>query len=215
MNYSNVKAVVFDLGGVLITPITERLGQLATWHGVAMEELLAVLMGPREVSTPDHPWHRAERGELPTAEMAAGVRPYAEAAGINLRGDEFDILLDGRFAVRDELCLLADELRAFGYTTSLLTNSFLEFRELLERRVGFGIFDHVIDSSEVGVRKPEPAIYELTSERLGVDPHQVLFLDDFAANLVGAADHGWNTFHVTDGEGVHRLLVELIDARRN
>ena len=89
-------------------------------------------------------------------------------------------------------------LRDEGYRTALLTNSFKEFRELLEAHVDFGAFDVVVDSSEVGWRKPEPEIYALTTELLGVPAGQILYLDDFEANLVGARAAGWRTIHVTD-----------------
>ena len=60
------------------------------------------------------------------------------------------------------------------------------------------MFDVVVDSSEVGLRKPEPGIYELTTEMLGVPADTILYLDDFAANLVGAEAAGWQTILVTD-----------------
>lgn len=74
-------SVVFDFGGVVITPITNMLDDIAGWHGVSMVEILDVLMGPREVSTVDHPWHRCERGELPTAALPVEIGPFAERGG--------------------------------------------------------------------------------------------------------------------------------------
>ena len=89
-------------------------------------------------------------------------------------------------------------MRDEGYSTGLLTNSFKEFRPLLESKVDFELFDVVVDSSEVGHRKPEPAIFQIVAERLGVNHDQIVYLDDFAANLTGAANAGWTTIHVTD-----------------
>jgi epoxide hydrolase-like predicted phosphatase len=192
-----ITAVVFDFGGVLITPITELLAEIADWHDVAMVDILGVLMGPRETSTADHPWHRAERGELPTTAMQREVVPFAEAAGIDLRGDEYERLLCGVFEVHDEVVDRIGRLRGEGYRTGLLTNSFVEFRPHLEQRIDFSIFDVVVDSSEVGCRKPEPRIYELTGAMVGEPAAQILYLDDFEANLVGARAAGWKTIHVT------------------
>ena len=59
-------------------------------------------------------------------------------------------------------------------------------------------FDAVVDSSEVGHRKPERAIYDLTAERLGVEPSRIIFLDDFGPNVAGARAAGWTAIHVTD-----------------
>ena len=190
--------VVFDFGGVLITPITTMLAEIAAWHDVAMLTMLDVLMGPREVSTPDHPWHRCERGEIPIAAMQADVTPFAAAAGIDLRGDEYAHLLRGEFDVHADVVDRIGKLRADGYPVGLLTNSFVEFRPIIEARVDIDLFDVVVDSSEVGHRKPEPAIYALTTERRGVAPEQIVYLDDFAANVNGARAAGWTTIHVTD-----------------
>jgi len=191
---------------VLITPITNLIEEVAGWHGIEMAAMLDVLMGPRDISTEDHPWHRAERGELATSALQAEVVPFAAAAGVTLRGDEYERLLCGEFEVHDEVVARIESLRAEGYSIGLLTNSFKEFRALLERHVDFSLFDVVVDSSEVGHRKPEPAIYAVVAERLGVDPEQIVYLDDFAANLDGAGAAGWSTIHVTD---VTRALADL------
>lgn len=191
-------AVVFDFGGVVISPITRHIAELADHHGVTMEELLVVVMGPREVSTVDHPWHRAERGEIGTAEFQEAVGPWAAHAGITLNGNEFAVILNGQFDVYDEVVRRIVSLRRDGYRTALLTNSFQEFRHILEARVDFTIFDEVVDSSEVGCRKPEPRIYQLTTERLGVPASEIVYLDDFLANVEGAKRAGWTAVHVHD-----------------
>ncbi len=201
-----VRAVVFDFGGVVISPITTLIAEVAAWHDVSMVEMLDVLMGPRESSTSDHPWHRAERGELATAEMQNEVVPFAEAAGVTLRGDEYARVLSGEFTVNDAMIDRVFSLRAQGYRLGLLTNSFVEFREHIESHVDFELFDAIVDSSEVGHRKPEPAIYDLMTRMLGVPAEEILYLDDFAANLDAARAAGWHTIHVTDVESALREL---------
>jgi epoxide hydrolase-like predicted phosphatase len=199
-------AVVVDFGGVLITPITHLLDEIALWHRVPMERMLDLLMGPREWSTPDHPWHRAERGEIPVTLLQAEVAPYAASAGIKLRGDEYDRLLSGDFFVNTPMVGRVAELRASGYRIGLLTNSFREFRPVIEERVDISLFDVVVDSSFVGSRKPEPEIYQLMAEMLAVEPARIVYLDDFEANLHGARAAGWATVHVTD---IEVALLEL------
>ena len=102
-------------------------------------------------------------------------------------------------------------LRSERFTTALLTNSFKEFRAHIEKHVDFGIFDLVIDSSEVGCRKPEPEIYRLTTERLRVAPERILYLDDFMANVIGAREAGWDAIHVTGPEQALAALATALD----
>lgn len=192
-----VSAVVWDFGGVLITPITHLLDEIAGWHDVPMVTMLDVLMGPRERSTPDHPWHRAERGEIATSVLQSEVAPWAEAAGLTLRGDEYERLLCGVFDVHDEVVERIRRLRSDGYRTAMLTNSFREFRPLIEDHIDMSVFDVVVDSSEVGHRKPEPAVYRVATELVGVPAEEILYLDDFEANVDGARSAGWRTIHVT------------------
>lgn len=206
-----VAAVVFDFGGVLISPITNVLDEIAAWHDIEMTAMLELLMGPRETSTADHPWHRAERGELAVSEMQEALGPWADAAGVDLRGDEYERLLRGDFEVHDEVVARIAPLNDDGYATALLTNSLRESRALIERTVDFGLFDVVVDSSEVGCRKPEPAIFEETTRRLGVRPDEILFLDDFAANIDGAGRAGWRTIHVTDRTQILPSLDAALD----
>ena len=202
---ADVRAVVFDFGGVLINPVTEKVAVLAEHHGTSMHELLAVLLGPRE-SGDDHPWHRCERGEIAVADIQGLLAPYAEAAGLQLRGDELDALMEPTYRVLDEVLERVDALRAAGYRTALLTNTFAEFREQMDRDVGFHRFDVVVESFAVRARKPEPAIYEITARMLGVAHDEIVYLDDFDQNLEPAVALGWQVVHVT---GPEQTLAEL------
>ena len=78
------------------------------------------------------------------------------------------------------------ELRDRGYRTAICTNNIAAFRPTWHQQFPLDWFDEVIDSSEVGLRKPEPAIYLMTAERLGVAPECCVFLDDHPGNVVGA-----------------------------
>jgi epoxide hydrolase-like predicted phosphatase len=190
------------------------LDELASWHRVPRETLVHVLMGPRGWSTIDHPWHRAERGELPAAAMQAEVVPYAAAAGITLRGDEYAQLLAGDFTVNDDVLDRIGRLRALGYRLGLLMNSFRELRSTIEGRIDFSAFDVVVDSSDVGCRKPESAIFSIMEQQLGTEPARILYLDDVMANVEAAHHAGWGTIYVTDlFDALHDLdrysVVEL------
>jgi putative hydrolase of the HAD superfamily len=169
--------------------------------------MLEVLMGGPRVDT-DHPWHRAERGELDTTEIQGQLDPYATAQGVTLHGDEIDVILGPKdYGVQDVLLARITSLRAEGYRTALVTNSFREFRPTLEELLDLPqLFDVVVDSSQVGARKPSARLFEILLDRLDLPADRVLFLDDFAGNITGAQAAGLRTIHVTD---VHAALAEL------
>ncbi len=191
-----IEAVVFDFGGVLITPITEKIELLATRHGVTVAELLQVLLGPHESG--DHPWHRAERGELALADVQSLLEPWATARGVTLDGDEIDALLLPSYRRIEEMVDCIVGLRAAGIRTALLTNTFAEFRPTLETTIDFTLFDVVIESYAVAARKPEPSIYETTAAALGIAHDRIAYLDDFVQNLAPATALGWTVIHVVD-----------------
>jgi epoxide hydrolase-like predicted phosphatase len=205
---SRIEAVVFDFGGVLITSINNQVGDVAAAHGVSLATMHAVLLGPR-ASGADHPWHRAERGELAVGDIQSELGPWAEAAGVELRGDEIERLMKpGAYTVVDAMLDRVASLRAEGLRTALLTNTFAEFRPTMERDIDFELFDAVIESFAVGARKPEPPIYEATAEQLGIDHRSIVYLDDFDQNLEPAAALGWTTILVGD----HRAAIDELDA---
>ncbi len=95
---------------------------------------------------------------------------------------------------------MVNELRVHGVRTSLVTNNVAEFRSRWWGVLPFGeLFDDIVDSHEVGVRKPSPAIYELAMRRVGLDdPSRGVFLDDAARNVAGAC-----------AVGLHGILVDV------
>ena len=203
-----VAAVVFDFGGVLISPITEKLDLLAARHGTTMHTLLAVLLGPR--GSGDHPWHRCERGEIPVDSIQGLLGPWATAAGVALTGDEIEVLLRADYRMVEPMVAQVAQLRAHGVRTALLTNTFAEFRPIMQRDLDFALFDAVVESFAVGSRKPEPAIYAATAAALGVAHEQIVYLDDFDQNLVPARQLGWRTIHVTSPQQALSELAELM-----
>ena len=205
-NRGGFEAVVFDFGGVLITSISNQLGTIAATHGVDTAVMHEVILGPRD-SGPDHPWHRAERGEIPVADIQGLLAPWAEPRGVALRGDEMERLMaPGGYTVVDEMLVRVAQLRAEGYLTGLLTNTFAEFQPTMQRDIDFDLFDLVVESFAVGSRKPERAIYEITQTGLGVDHDAIVYLDDFEQNLIEPLTLGWTTIRVGDHS---EALVQL------
>lgn len=194
---TDISAVIFDFGGVIITPITRQIGMIAEGLGVTTSELHHVMMGP-QFESGDHPWHRLERGEIPMEVLQGMLEPIAAAAGMSFRGDEVEkILAPGMYEVNGFVLDKISELRGRGYKTALLSNSIREFRPKLEEDVPPHLFDAYVDSSHVGMRKPEPEIFHHTLAALGLeDASNAVFLDDFAGNLAGATAVGLRTIHV-------------------
>ena len=172
MSARRIDAVVFDFGGVLITTINNQVGDVAATHGVELAVMHEVLLGPR-ASGADHPWHRAERGEIEVADIQGALGPWADAAGVDLRGDEIDrLMVPGGYAVVDEMLGAVAAVRRDGFGTALLTNTFAEFRPTMERDIDFALFDVVVESFAVGARKPEP-VAEPPSAAPASDPPPV------------------------------------------
>lgn len=191
----DIKAVVFDFGGVLITSITNQLGEVAIDHGVSVGVMKEVLMGPHESG--EHPWHRAERGQLAVADVQGDLDRWAQPHGVTLAGDEIARLLaPGKYSVVSEMHDKVNEIRERGYRTGLLTNTFLEFQPTMQRDLDFSRFDAVVESFAVEARKPEAAIYDATEGSLGMTGSSILYLDDFGENLAEPRRRGWRTIHV-------------------
>ena len=212
-NERSFEAVVFDFGGVLITSISNQLGSLASSHDVDVATMLEVIMGPRD-SGPDHPWHRAERGEIAVSEIQGLLTPWAEPLGLSLHGDEMERLLaPGGYSVVMAMVERVAQLRSQGYRTGLLTNTFAEFQPTMQRDIDFDLFDVVVESFAVGSRKPERAIYEVTQAQLDVDHEAIVYLDDFDQNLVEPLSLGWTTIHVGNQIDALARLDELLAVR--
>jgi putative hydrolase of the HAD superfamily len=126
----------------------------------------------------------------------------SEALGHRIPGRDVLGLLSGD--VRPEMVALLDRVKDAGYLTACLTNNVSGDHSSSERAAEIGAimmrFDAVVESSKVGVRKPEPRFYEIACELLGVEPSHCVFLDDLGVNLKPAAAMGMTTIKVVSAE---------------
>lgn len=186
-----ISAVLFDLTGVLTTSPWPHLTAAAGGN-------VELLVGAYHEDG-DHPWHRLERGEIGFAEWFQDVSALAAEAGVELD-------LSPMAALRDEMVVYPHvvervlELRREGYKTALITNNVREGSGMWRRLMPVDeLFDVVVDSSEAGIRKPNPAIFELTLRLLGVaDPADAVFLDDLESNVTAARALGMHGIVVGD-----------------
>jgi epoxide hydrolase-like predicted phosphatase len=191
----DIDAVVFDLGGVVM-----RNGGPGDFQRRFPDQdpavLLPILMGPYHEDT-DHPWHRLERGEITLEEVRAANRTALAAAGVTT---PFPPAPQLAFEPNEDMIALIRDLRAAGLRTGLLTNNARELRTLWWDLLPYDeLFDDVVDSSHVGLRKPNPAIYRLALERLGATAHRTAFLDDIASNVDAAERVGMRAVLVEQG----------------
>lgn len=195
-----IDAVFWDFGGVFTASPFHAPKPYSASLGIDHDDLLDLVFGPYHLDT-DHPWHRLERGETTLAEaMGAAVR-QAEARGVAFDPKAFF------GAMRDEIdrTIVVDTVRALrthGVKHCIITNNAKEFADGWRGLVPVDeLFDDVVDSSAVGMRKPNPAIYRLAMDRLDVtDASRAVFLDDFGPNVDAAK-----------ALGLHGILVEHPD----
>jgi epoxide hydrolase-like predicted phosphatase len=198
--YLSIEAVLFDFNGVLTTSPFAHMAALGTDAGIDGQVVLDLMLGPYDEDT-DHAWHRFERGEITAQEYGLDLFERATAANVQL---DFSSLANmmSRLDVHDIVIERVRRLRAAGYRTGLVTNNVKEASSQWRDLVPVGeLFEVIVDSSEVGMRKPNPAIFLHALELLGgIDPERAVFLDDAAGNVVGA-----------QAAGLHGILVDAAD----
>jgi putative hydrolase of the HAD superfamily len=191
--------VLFDFAGVLTSSPWGAL----TAAGGGNLELLIGSYG----EDGDHPWHRVERGELAITDWAVEVTAMAEELGTQIDFTPLQALLSD-MTVNEQIVDRIRDLRTEGYRLGLITNNVREGSASWRALVPVDeLFEVVVDSSEVGMRKPNPAIYHHALELLGgIEPAEAVFLDDTASNVEGARRAGLAAILVDDPD---RALAEL------
>ena len=199
-----IRAVLFDFAGVLTS---SPWGALAAAGGGDLE----LIIGSYEEDT-DHPWHQVERGEMTIVDWMGAVRELGEAKGVEVDFSPLGALL-GEMTVHDPIVDHVRALREQGYKLALVTNNVREGASAWRALVPVDeLFDVVIDSSEVGMRKPNPAIYQHALESLGgIPPEQAVFLDDTPGNVDGARRAGLHAILVETPEQAIKDLTALLD----
>ena len=193
----SIQAVIWDVGGVIAR--TEDLAPrdaLAHELGVTRQHLNDLFFtGPQGT--------RAQKGEISIPALMDNIRQQ-----LNLAPGTYPDLQERFFAGDRVDYELVDFIRGLrpGHKTGIISNAWSQLTDLLE---GWGIldaFDVVIGSGDEGVMKPDPRIYHLALERLGVHPAQAVFVDDFIENIVAAHNLGMHGIHF---QGRVQTLTEL------
>lgn len=195
--------LLVDFGGVLTTNVFDSFRAFCEGEGLAPEAVRDAFMRDDTARTL---LEDLETGRLDEA----GFEPRF-AAALGLSPDRADGLIERIFAgMRPDQAML-DALEAAkrgGVRTGMVSNSWGEGR--YDRARFPALFDAVVISAEEGIRKPDPRIYELGAERLGLPPEEIVFVDDLPGNLKPARELGMATVHHTDAGRTIPELEELL-----
>lgn len=187
-----LRALIVDWGGVLTGPLPDTIEAWARDEGVDLGEYFALIdhwLGPAyaELSRVN-PIHALETGQLAVPDFEQKLaEAMQERTGRDFNGDGVVARMFSMFQHAPDMNGLIYRARAAGLRTALLSNS---WGNDYPRDGWDDMFDATVISHEVGMRKPDPAIFEHVSALLGVAPHECVFVDDLATNTIAAAKLG-------------------------
>ena len=209
-----IRAVISDFGGVLTSPLIESFMAYQESSGVRFEDLGTAMARVAERSG-EHPLFALEKGEISEAEFLRSIE--AELDGDVSLGS----LRETYFAhlrPNEPMIDYMRELRGRGLRMALLTNNVREWEPHWRGKLPDidEIFEVVVDSAFVGMRKPDPRIYELTVERLGdgLRPEECAFLDDSDVNVEAATALGMRAVRFTGNEQARAELEAALGEAR-
>jgi putative hydrolase of the HAD superfamily len=205
----SIRAVISDFGGVLTTPLIEAFAAYQDHSGISPEHLGQAMSAGAVDLGGAHPLFELECGRISEERFLEVLRTHLEPiVGHRPRLHRFKELYFEALRPNDPMIDLMADLRDRGYRMAMLTNNVREWEPLWRAFLPVDeIFETVVDSAFVGMRKPEPEIYELTVSRLeDVPPSECLFVDDVEANCEAARAHGIRAVRF---DGNERTIPEI------
>jgi putative hydrolase of the HAD superfamily len=192
----SIEVVISDFGGVLTSPLVQSFMAFQDETGISGETLGHAMQRIGEADG-EHPLFELERGRVSEADFLERMADELEPElGRRPEMHRFSEIYFDALQPNEPMIELMRELQGAGHRMALLTNNVREWEPLWRSMLPVDeIFELVIDSAFVGCRKPEPEIYEITLESLGVEPERCLFVDDVEANCDGARALGLTAVH--------------------
>jgi putative hydrolase of the HAD superfamily len=195
-----MKAVLWDFGGVILSSPFDAFRRYEIEHALPADFIRRV----NTTNPHNNAWALLERNEISADQFDELFASESAALGHRVPGVDVLALLAGD--VRPEMVEMLDRVKVAGFRVACLTNNMvrgdgahiagdaraLQVAAIMDR------FDVIVESSQVGVRKPESRFYEIACELLGVQPEECVFLDDLGINLKPAAAMGMTTIKVTN-----------------
>lgn len=200
----SVRAVLFDIGGVVVGSPLHAIAAYEKELGIELGLVNRVVMS----TGPSGAWSRLERGELALEDFYPLFDADCAAAGPSFSAREMMLRVDAITLPRAEMIDAIRRLRGHGVAVGAITNNWIA--EEAGTRALAPEFDVFIESAVVGIRKPDPRIYRIACERLGVEPSEAVFLDDIGANLKAARALGMRTIKVVEPQAALAELEEIV-----
>ena len=212
-----IRAVISDFGGVLTTPLLGSFLAFQDETGISAESLGQAMQRIAEREG-EHPLFELERGRLAESEFLDLLRrELAPELGHEPELHRFSEIYFEALDPNPPMIDLMRDLKARRYRMALLTNNVREWEPLWRVMLPVDeIFDLVVDSAFVGIRKPEPAIYELTLERIGggIGAEECLFVDDVEDNVAAARQLGMTAIQFRSTDQAIAEIEAALDAAR-
>ena len=205
--------VIFDFGGVITASPFEAFNRMEKKRGLPKDFVRSV----NARNPDDNAWAKFERAECNAAEFDALFAAEARALGHELDGASVIACLSGD--IRPAMVNALDVLKSKGFALGCITNNVPSGKgagmagsdeKAAAIAAVMGRFDHIIESSKAGVRKPDPRIYHMMCEALAVSPRQCIYLDDLGINCKPAAAMGMAAIKVVTGAQALRELGALL-----
>jgi putative hydrolase of the HAD superfamily len=200
-----IEAVIWDFGGVFTTSPFEAFARFERDRGLPAD----IIRRTNALNHLENAWAKFERAEVDIETFDQLFAAESLALGAEVRGKEILPLLSGdpRPEMVEALRIIATQLKTGCITNNLPANAIGSAggKTIYVAEV-MALFDHVIESAKIGLRKPDPRIYRMMVEALGVDPKACVYLDDLGVNLKPAREMGMTTIKVLNGP---QALAEL------
>ncbi len=205
-----IRATFWDFGGVVLSSPFEAFNTYEAAHGLPTDFIRGV-----NATNPDtNAWAQFERNQVTFEEFCDLFEEECRALGHEMRARDMLPLLLGE--IRPTMVEAIRRCRDHGLVTACLTNNWVSYEERDGERVLPGrdevmtLFHHVVESSKVGARKPDQRFYELACDLAGVEPAEVVFLDDLGVNLKPAKAMGMTTIKVGDPDVALAELEQVV-----
>ena len=192
----NYKAIIWDFGGVITSSPFEAFNKFELSNNLPKDIIRTI----NSENPDDNAWAKFERNDIDLDEFDNLFSIEADKKGFKISGKQVVKLLSGeiREQMVDFLSFLKNDYKLGCITNNIQNSKNQKVNHLNEAGQVMKIFDHIIESSKVGLRKPDPKIYYMSCDALGVIPEECIYLDDLGINLKPAREIGMTTIKVID-----------------